>query len=163
MRLVSIDPGFAQDGGTAFAQWTDGVLTQARLVRSTLWGVKVTGLDLWLRIAHEVSSAVGEDGSHAVIELPRTYGGRAKVGDANTLIQLGALVGALANALARSGAKVELISVPKVPKSVTEGRVRAILSPAELKLVDAAAPRSLRHNIYDACGIGLRVQRRVAV
>lgn len=155
MRLLSIDPGFAQTGGTAFAEWWDGKLIQARLVRSADSSGR-TGLPLWLWLAREVEQRTRRR-ERVVIEMPRTYGGRAKVGDANTMIQLGTLVGVLAATLSESGSTIELISVPEVPKGVTENRIHAKLSPTELKLIEAAAPRSLRHNVYDAVGIGLRV------
>lgn len=158
MRLVSIDPGFAQAGGTALACWNEGQLVAARLVRSAVWEGE-PGLPLWLYLARE-AHAFALHPDRVVIEMPRTYGGRAKVGDANTIIALAGLVGVLAATFADRGAKVELISVPKIPKKVTEERVHGILSQAEIKLVYAAAPRSLRHNIYDSVGIGLRVLKR---
>lgn len=158
MRLLTIDPGYAQTGGTAFAEWENGKLTQARLVRAAGWG-GAPGLPLWLWLAREVESRTHRR-EHVVIEMPRTYGGRSKVGDANDLIKLGALVGALAATLNDTGTRVELISVPKVPKNVTENRAKAALSAAEHDLIVKAAPRSLRHNIYDAVGIGLRVLKK---
>lgn len=160
MRFASIDPGYAKKGGTAVACWNRGELVAAEFVRVT---DGIYDEDRWIQLARDVRAVIMHPEA-IVIELPRTYGGRAVgAADANDVIQLAALVGVFVGAFAQDGVRPITISVPKVPKHITENRVKEALSKDEHDLIVAAAPRSLRHNVYDAVGIGLRVLKRKGV
>lgn len=161
--LLTIDPG---KRGCGCAMWYRGVLRAAGYVApkeraTTLAGAvesMARAVEAW---ALELTRGEIRQG-RLVIELPQTYGGRADKGDANTLIALGCVVGAVMGAL---GCPSHLV-VPHgwkktLPKENSEGvnlveeRSRAALLPSERALVQLPRAKGLTHNVWDGIGIGL--------
>lgn len=152
--FASIDPGLRACG---VAIWEDGHLKRAALVRGDYQS------KLLAESAMAMSRVVREylhDYYSIVIELPQTYRGRAEKGDANTLIELGVVCGAIS---AVNGSVIFVRphdwkgTIPKKNKegvNVVRERVREELSEIELARVQLPS-RSLEHNVYDAIGIGL--------
>lgn len=150
--LVSVDPGLRASG---VAVWDGaGVLLWAGYVKGA---VAAPGAIAWEAMARAVYHAVERYEPHELaIELPQTYGGRAARGDTNDLIQLAAVVGAVATRL-RLATTVYRPADWKggVRKEVTAARVDESLSDNEKTRIEWPAA-SLRHNVYDALGIGLK-------
>lgn len=153
--LLSIDPGLRALGAALWGQTPLGWrLHEAELVvgarvglDSVAWSAAAWSLMRW---------TAGATVTELVVEFPRVYpGGRGK-GDPNDLLQLAAVVGALA--LEFRGALVTIVRPSEwkgnTPKHVTENRVRRALSPEEMARVKWPAP-SLRHNVVDGIAIGL--------
>lgn len=91
-----------------------------------------------------------------IIELPQTYGGRAARGDANDLIILGAVAGAIQSGIDRPTIYVRPREWKgQAPKEVIQARLEQALTPKELKIIRQCGARpSLMHNVWDAVGIG---------
>lgn len=154
--LISIDPGLR---GCGVAIWRPtGELERAEYVL----GAKAARDSVaWIAMATGIYHAVERYDPHALaIELPRTYGGRAAKGDANDLIQLAAVVGAIT-------VRLRLPTTTYLPdhwkgqtsKDVTKNRVEERLSPAEhARIVWPCA--SLRHNVIDGIALGMFHLRR---
>lgn len=163
MRLVGIDPGYSERAGTALGIWevlpsNDYRLATAGLIRTPSTPDRTS---CFIQLAQTVSAAIG-DVDHAVIEMPRTYGGRARRGDANDVMRLATLVGMLAMAIRSSRPRVviEILEPSSIPKEITKNRLDG-LTDDEKQLIVKAAPSSIRHNVYDAVGIGARALRRL--
>jgi hypothetical protein len=137
--LVAIDPGVRRCG---ISLWEEGKLRNAWLTKER---------DTWSEVAGDVGAWTGK----AVIEFPQFYSRRALgKGDPNDLLNLAAVVGAITTHYL-----YPVIVRPRewkgqAPKDVTEARVRKELSKVEMARVDLPA-KSLRHNVFDAIGIGL--------
>lgn len=149
-RLVTIDPGLT---GTGVAVWDSGVLTLAFCVRTDPDAETLPG-----RIKHIVEQVrrTTSAAHRVVIEQPQTYQGRAAKGDANDLIKLANLVGALM----MLGPQHTTLVLPsewkgQAPAPVVEARSRTILSFGELKHVDLAYPKKQQTDVWSAVGIGL--------
>jgi hypothetical protein len=155
MILLSIDPGLRACG---CALWRDRELVAADWVRGHHGGefsaqraeAMARAIDEWLGDI-DCPPTIHQ----AVIEMPRTYGGRSRRGDANDLINLAALVGYLSAWFATQGTTPCWLPPVVMPKDVTENRVRALLSSEELLHV---AKRN--DHVWDALGIGARWLRR---
>lgn len=163
MRLAGIDPGYAANAGTAIGVWEalpsgDVYLAAAGLIRTPSQDDTTYK---FLQLAQMVSAAIG-DVDHVTIEMPRTYGGRARRGDANDIMRLGTLVGMIAATCrsSRPGVGIEIIEPASIPKEITKNRLDG-LTDDEKQLIVKAAPASIRHNVYDAVGIGARALRRL--
>lgn len=154
--LLTIDPGVRICG---VALWQpDGQLHRAELVRGAHAAPDAVA---WIAMATAVFHATELYRPQAlVIEQMRTYEGRAAKGDANDLIAVAHTVGAIVMRL-RLPTVVQTAQQWKggTPKSVTENRMNEKLSPAEKERIIWPA-KSLRHNVTDAIGIGLRHLRR---
>lgn len=137
--LTSVDPG----ADMGFAYWKD----------STLTGCGLGGFVL-----------VGE----LVCEMPQAY--RNSPVDPNALLSLARKVGRLEEAAERLKVPCRLL-LPRewkgsVKKDEMCSRILAHLSPEELDIYEESVksvPKSKRHNVTDACGLGLfhlgRMQR----
>lgn len=94
-----------------------------------------------------------------VIEKPQVYSPRHWKGDPNDLIDLAIVVGKISERYAKHEVILVLPSQWKgqVSKEVTAARIDKELTQREKSVLDKALakrPRYLRHNIYDAVGIG---------
>lgn len=173
MILLAIDPGLRGCGAVLFE---DGVLRAAAYVRGEgvpevllmLARATALGVERWVveRIDERLPSLFGvrEAVDRLVLELPQTYGGRASRGDANDLIALAAVDGAIAALFPL--ASVQAVrphewkgSVPK-PKSargkyIVQERVWERLSAEERGRVVWPKAEKLKWDVADAIGIGL--------
>lgn len=165
--LLSIDPGARGCGAALFATFDDGTsqLIAAEYVLFSRNGSDAPLCVVPLPVFEWVSARVNfRDVKHLVLEFPQTYGGRAARGDANDLLPLAFVDGALAALFAE--ARVVIVrpfewkgSVPK-PASATGSYI--IRSRVEARLhvherVAVAWPKNGRHSwdVADAIGIGL--------
>jgi hypothetical protein len=168
--VLSVDPGVR---GCGVALWRDDVLFVAEYVRNVAkagdggprdCALMAQSILAWL-IVH-LSERGGGDAVVDVValEFPQTYGGRAGRGDANDLISIAAVDGALAALFAGSAIQHyrphDWKGSIKKPGTTTEpypirGRVEGALRPEELTRV--AWTRNVRHSwdIVDALGVGL--------
>jgi len=94
----------------------------------------------------------------AVIEIPRAYPlGKGK-GDPQDLIKLAILAGDLRGFYRRHGLHTELVEPRRwkgtVPKDIHGERVLGALAPDEAAILPTL-PKSKRHNMVDAIGLGL--------
>lgn len=169
MILLSIDPGVR---GCGIAAWHDKQLLRAGYVDGQS-DPKETDLaelidDTSVRVQAWIFEQIQEVGGPAevVLEYPQTYDGRAAKGDANDLISLALVAGAI---FARTDEPTRLV-LPRewkgqVPKKNQHGenpieqRARGKLSPLELSRV-VLPQKKLRHNVWDSVGIGLWHLRR---
>lgn len=179
--LLSVDPGLRKSGA---ALWHDGELVAAKLIEpksddtdvALVIEAMASDMHEWLRSFP--SCPCGHDGYGLVpimclvCERPRTYGGRAGRGDANDLIAVALVVGALLGRLSCPTA----LPLPKewkgqLPKPQTkaeylsdgypvEERVRAKLSLAEAARVEWPKDWKKKMDVSDALGIGLWALKR---
>ena len=95
-----------------------------------------------------------------IVEKPQVYETRQQKGDQNDLIDVAEVVGAIRYALHSSGVSMEEVRPAQwkgqIPKRVTKARVEAELSAIEFSTIQWPEAK-LRHNVYDAIHIGLRV------
>ena len=148
-RLACLDPGLRSVGVSI---WERGELAGAYLVgpvpRVEDIGQQATTLAAAVReIAHL---------THVLVECPRVYpGGRTR--NPNDLLDLSVVVGALCASAADC-----LTVEPRAWKGARDGDafiagcVQPSLTPAELRRVELrGVAAGLRHNIWDAVGLGL--------
>ena len=101
------------------------------------------------------------------IEVPQIYQRRRtkKDVDPNDLIDVAVTVGRVAEwATTHGAAEIRLVR-PRiwkgtVPGDVMVARIEAALDPGERELVGRIAPKSMRHNVLDAAGLGFWVAGR---
>lgn len=95
-----------------------------------------------------------------VIERPQTYHGRAARGDANDLLDVALVVGALSTL---SEARLTLVRPSEwkgqVPKRATRERCWERLTSAEIARIELPRSEKLAWNVWDAVGIGLWCRR----
>lgn len=145
--IVSIDPGVHAVGWAQFAPR----LVACGLVRGDL-------VELRIALAAPLSGA-----AVVVVEVPQVYP-RAKV-DPNDLVDV-AVVAGMVLGLAPQSSDVVVVHPStwkgQRPKDIDARLTRSLLDVDERRLVDDVdVPRSLRHNVVDAVGIGLwRLSRR---
>ena len=161
--ILAIDPGLRHFGAALF----DGVtLARAALIRNPI----KTGNDLavgfaacealirWLGDRTVIGSI------HTVIvEIPRVYPAANQKGDQNDLIALAGVAYALACAVVSAEKRVRYF--PREWKGTIDGdtmvkRIEARLSAQEQAAIETC-PASLRHNVIDAIGIGLKYVDRL--
>lgn len=163
MILLAIDPGLR---GCGCALFDDGVLRAAAYVRGE--GVPEDLLMLARATALGVQWWVAERTTpypdRLVLELPQTYGGRASRGDANDLLALAAVDGAVAVLFPLTS--VQAIrphqwkgGVPK-PKSargkyIVQERILERLSAEEQERITWSKAEKLKWDVADAIGVGL--------
>ncbi len=163
---LAVDHGKVK-AGVAFFDVERRVVIYAGLV---VLPEKVEGPLAAREMAQAILRAV-QDGpiAYLVLETPQTYGGRAGAGDANDLFPLAALNGALVvafpHAQVTSYTPREWKGSVEKPKKVAdaysiEEKVRARLSPAELKNI--TWPKNVAHgyDVTDAVGLALKFMGR---
>lgn len=158
--ILCIDPGLRDLGAALF----DGAeLRRAGLVRSMERTAR--GPKAWRAMADAVEAWLGHDAQgvvELVCEVPQVYAGAKAVGDPADLLELAGVDGAICGVLQ----PVELVGLlPRawkgnVDPDVLTARVEAALTLREHGRI-AVCPRSLRHNVLDAVGIGLHRARRL--
>lgn len=149
--LISIDPGVR---ACSCVYWYKGRLLRAKYIRPAnkpfSFAVVSFAVVSWL---NERSSDYKCLQPLLVVEKPQTYRGRAVKGDTNDLINLSIVIGQVT-----SFDSLRLATSREwkgnTPKHVTKSRVDQELSDEEKARIEWPAP-SLRHNLYDAIGIGL--------
>ena len=155
-RIVAVDPSVTNLGIAQFYfDNTKWCLYKAKLLKlDASWPA-----NLFARVlqVHAVITRYSAE-DLLVIETPQTYGGRAAKGDANALIKLGQVVGALTVDALENSATVWQPTPREwnggAPKEVTKARV-------EMNLVEEGRAgmhvtgKKFDHNVYDAVGIGL--------
>lgn len=173
--LLSVDPGLRKSGA---ALWHDGELLAAKLIESKSEAKEIPILvEMMTRLICSIGAphpdgqrgllGLARDGLQLVCERPRTYSGRAGRGDANDLIAVALVVGALLGRLSCPTA----LPLPEewkggIPKPKTkveylrdgypvEERVRAKLSPVEAARVEWPRDWRKKMDVSDALGIGL--------
>ena len=150
--LVSIDPG-VKDCGVAL--WDDNELAAAWLARGRAWDE--TSLIVKETLAQRVEGQVLRGGIVA-IERPKVYHQSKQRGDQRDIISLAIFVGSVATRLLSLGLQPVFYEPSawkgSVPKDVMVERIKKKLSAEEHARVDLPSP-SLRHNVWDAVGIGL--------
>jgi hypothetical protein len=164
--ILAIDPGIRQFGAALFGGLGQSALHRAGLIRNTA----KTGNDPaaafsacealthWLR-EHTVIPTI-----HTVIvEVPRVYPAARQKGDQNDLIALAGVAYALACSF--SFAEKRIRYFPRewkgtVDKETMARRIEARLSEVERATIEPC-PQSLRHNVLDAIGIGLKYLGRL--
>jgi hypothetical protein len=161
-RLMSLDPGLR---GCGIANYLGGALREAAYVKNPVETGR--GYAAHVGMGRELFQwAMENPPDHIVIEHPRVYPSAAQQkGDPNDLLDL---VGVGAAFAAHFSCTVETVFPSdwkgQVPKDIMVDRIRRALSPEELATI-APCAAGLRHNIYDACGIGLwklsRINRKV--
>lgn len=160
--LVCLDPGTAEAG---IAVYENRELVCAWLSRLRPLG-KTRG---WLLMARQVYRDLMSryplealSGATLAIEVPQIYHGRSVGKDQIKLAQMGAaLAGYLASRIEISVKEY----LPKqwkgsVKKEAMTDRILERLTPEEISRIEEC-PASLRHNIVDACGIGLKMSGRL--
>lgn len=151
--LLAIDPGKKLCGWAFFAGWR----------RLELSACGLSAPDWVISELHDTFGGARLDDYGLIAELPRTYDGRARKGDANDLIAVAFAAGLVIGDSKQT--KYVTVSpsdwkgnVPKPKRAsdpyIIEERCRAILRPRELAVVPDLA-RSKAHNVWDAVGIGL--------
>ncbi len=132
---LSIDPGVK---GCGVACWIDGRLLAAEYAK-----------DVGMFAPFDV----------LVIELPVVYTQSKWKGDPNDLIELAYVVGRLAERAERWGAEIVRYKprewAGQVPKEIRWERAEKLLSEDERAKIDWPTAKGLRHNVFDAIGIGL--------
>lgn len=154
--LLSVDSGKRACG---CALWLDGALQRAEYVRM-VDGVEemprrmLAEVCLWT-LRHSLGDVWGD--FSAWVEMPRTYGGRARGGaDANDLIAEALTCGALVGHLPCARLILPAEWKGSATKAVTEERCRDDLSAEELRrVVLPGRDKRLATNVWDAVGIGL--------
>lgn len=185
--LLSVDPGLRKSGA---ALWHDGELVSAKLIEpdcddsgvadvADVVAAMSSDVRGWCANVYDVDSAPRARAIEAlkpwlrlVCEYPRTYGGRAGKGDANDLISVALVAGAI---LGRLGCPSQLV-LPRewkggIPKPQTkaeylrdgypvEERVKLKLTTTELIRVELTRDWWKNMDIWDALGIGLWALKR---
>lgn len=159
--VLSYDPGLRQSGLGVFK---DGVLVYATLVRSPV--KKERDGAAWCAMGAAVKESLMWAGGIVsvdvlVSEIPQVYWGK-RGGNADDLIQLAGVVGAVAHAIPHSEFKAYRPREWKgnVKAEVMLERIEARLSEDEAQSI-VKCPASLRHNVLDAVGIGLKYLGRL--
>lgn len=161
MILVTIDPGLR---GCGVAAWRDAQLIQAAYITprepeeslaNAVEAIAAAVVDYAHTFRAVLTGQVEE--IELVIERPQTYRGRASEGDANDLIAVAMVVGAIGVYLGEPWASATPHEWKgNAPKRVTEARARDKLSPRELScVVLPGRDKKLCSNVWDAVGIGL--------
>lgn len=138
-RLISVDPG----NNAGVAVWDDGVLVGAMLYQGT--APLVTCL-----------------GNETIVEVPRIYPTGKGTGDPNDLIQTAYSAGRLTAGASRVIKVYPYQWKGQVNPEILETRVLATLTNQEHHEVPDL-PKSTRHNVTDAIGIGLWYLKRMGV
>jgi hypothetical protein len=156
--VVALDPGTAEAG---LAVFEDGELSSAWLSRSKKrhWVLmaRQAYVDLISRYPLEALA-----GATLILEVPQVY--RNSVG--KDLIKLAQMGGAFAAYLAHDAPITVKSYLPKewkgnVKKEIMTERIKERLTPEEHSRIELPRAKSLHHNIYDGCGLGLKFLGRL--
>ena len=150
--LVSYDPGLRHSGLSLF---THGTLTHAVLIKSPERSLR--GPEAWYQMALAVDSELTRLNATPdvfVTEYPQHYFGKTR--NAGDLLELAGVVGAV---VGRCWAAKRVGYLPhqwkgNVPADVMLERIESRLAGLEKDAIQKC-PKSLRHNILDAVGVGL--------
>lgn len=164
MSTLALDPGLRGCGVAVFSD--EGVLVECEYVRS---GSKDADLEGALWMARAVKNAFPLPYKHLAVEWPQVYAGSKQKGDPNDLIALAAVVAAVVTRYASIVTRYKPRDWKgQVPKEVIQARILGApgvagrLSAEEVAVFkDCACPKSLRHNVLDAIGIGLHFLDRL--
>lgn len=169
--LLAIDPGKNALGWAFFGE--AGLLYAAGVARSE--GSSTPGGEPVAEVARHLMRQLMAVLSplppvrSLVVEKMKVYPGPQQKGDQNDLIDLSYIAGGV-HALPSvwNAERVTLVHPHvwkgQVPKGIMQGRIARSLAELEVKLVHAtlqATPEGLRHNGWDAVGIGLWAQHRL--
>jgi hypothetical protein len=152
--LISVDPGLRACGVAAWNAATKSLVHAGFVINQG------TG---WVSMVDAVRFAVGLISPAAVatanvqlaIEIPQVYGRALWKGDPNDLIDLAGLVGAFVHCFPEGRVYRPAEWKKQVTKEVTEHRAKKRLTEEELSRVVLPSAKGLRHNVWDAVGIGL--------
>jgi hypothetical protein len=148
-HILAIDPGLR---ATGYAYFRNGTLARCGLKRCDL----IDRAEIAAAIGREFAVEFLKPLDALVVEVPQIYQPRFMKGDPNDLVNLALVAG---SAL-QLPAKIRRAISPhqwkgNVPKEITRSRVLFALSDMEREiLLDANVPESLKHNVFDAVGIG---------
>lgn len=161
-HVIAVDPGL-REMGVAVAR--DGEVVQALLVRNPIR--RGRGPAAWRGMAEALADALVEGrsvskvvGSTVIIEKMKVYTqGKAKEKgdiDPDNLLELAGVSGALVGGVLHDASEfihiIPSVWKGQVPKDVHNNRIRAAL-PANVREQIDAYPKTLQHNVVDACGI----------
>lgn len=169
--LLSVDPGKNALGWAYFGD--AGFLYAAGVARSSV--PTVPGGDEVAEVARQLMQTLEAYLADLppirslAIEKMKIYPGPQQKGDQNDLIDLSYIAGGVHMLpTARRAERVTLVHPHswkgQVPKNVMKERIERSLTELEVKLVHATlqtTPEGLRHNGWDAVGIGLWAQGRL--
>jgi hypothetical protein len=167
VSLLSIDPGLHSCGVAVFDASTSNSLLWAGLVKNSVDAHILNQTyhwSLWRGMVLSVDAKLHDLDLHPdrlALELPQVYIASHSKGDPNDLIMLAGLVGALTHWFPG----MVFLYLPhswkgNTPKAIMNERILKRLSDDERSKIEKA-PKSLSHNIFDACGIGLAHLKRL--
>jgi hypothetical protein len=158
---LAIDPGLSLTGGTGYALFAGGalpVLTACGLVVPKAKRIEDRVEEIGIELARRIGTVAADE---VVIEKMKVYGLAKQKGDQGDLIDLAHLGGALLCFGTRATLVEPSTWKGQVPKDVSERLVNDNLTMNERALLKrCGVPKSKRHNVYDAVGIGLWKLRR---
>ena len=163
-RFACIDPGLRGCGVSVFFE---GEVEKAAYVKNPVETGE--GFTAYTVMATAVSDyLLGHSYDKLIIEHPRVYPGSAQQkGDLNDLLSVVAVGSAIAATLVSSAyyyGDIETVYPSdwkgNTPKEVMTDRIRRALASEELSAM-APCAASLKHNVYDAIGIGLWKLKRI--
>lgn len=160
--LISVDPGLT---GTGIAVWDEHAqLDRALVVSCTTGAIEQRIATIREEIRPHVSGRQLRDGvdphQRLVIEVPQTYGGRAKKGDANSLLRLAELVGSITSLSPRVERVLPREWKRGMPDRIVKVRCLERLSSRELQRVDLDCSKKHQTDVWAAIGLGLWWLRR---
>jgi len=151
--LLAVDPGSTALG---WAMFRDGALYTCSLLRAKRME------EMLLKIRERSWPYVSE----LVVERPQIYKAIDSKADPNRVTQLSIIAGAAIGSIEHSKFFLPYPAEWKgqIPKDIHHKRLRKHLSEPELEVLDCDLfqhPKSLRHNILDAVGLGIwRLSRK---
>lgn len=157
-RLIAIDPGVRICG---YAVFNNRNLSKAGTMRTkyAVLSDQARGLS---GSARNVFSNLNL--SYLVIELPVVYDKKQQKGDPNDLIKLAFVAGAIMRSLCLDHFPIVLTPTPRewkgtIKKEIHHERIKAKCPEAEPLALKT--PKTYRHNVYDAIGLGLWALERI--
>ncbi len=164
IRFACVDPGLR---GCGVAVFHEGEVERAAYIKNPV--LSGEGFGAYTAMANEVSNYLtGRSYDKLVIEHPRVYPGAAQQkGDLNDLLSVVAVGSAIAAVSVASPdyyGDIETLYPSdwkgNTPKEVMTDRIRRNLASGEVSAIEPCAA-SLKHNVYDAIGIGLFKLKRI--
>lgn len=153
MTFISVDPGVRGCGVAVFS----GDLLRAFYVKNPI--EKGDDYAAAANMASAVLNSVLHDAATtAIIECPMVYSGAKQRGAQSDIVAVAGVSYSIAARLSAIG--VDCFRVlpyqwkGQVPKEIMLRRIESTLMPTELTVIQKT-PKSVRHNVIDAIGIGL--------